>query len=115
MNTEYFAQKLAEEKIRLESEMSEIGRKNPLVPDDWEVVPAETGSEPDSIDQASNVTENEDNAAVLADLEARYDTVLFAQRSIEKGVYGICEVCNEPIEEARLNADPAAMTCIAHK
>ena len=31
----------------------------------------------------------------------------------EKGQYGVCEVCGKPIPEARLEAKPAARTCIA--
>lgn len=115
MNTEHFAKALAEEKKKLETELSSVGKRSSFVPDDWEAVPPETGSEPDSIDQASDVTLNEENSAILADLEARYDTILFAQKRIEQGSYGTCEVCGEPIEEARLEADPAATTCIAHK
>lgn len=115
MNTEHFAEMLTEEKKKLESEMSSIGRKNSCVPDDWEAVPQETGAEPDSIDHASDVTLNEENSAILADLEARYDTVLFAEKRIVEGTYGVCEVCGETIEEERLVADPAATTCIAHK
>lgn len=115
MNTEHFAEMLTEEKKKLESEMSSIGRKNSCVPDDWEAVPQETGSEPDSIDRASDITLNEENSAILADLEARFDTVLSALKRIEQGTYGTCEVCGESIEEIRLAADPAATTCIEHK
>ena len=31
---------------------------------------------------------------------------------LERGVYGVCEVCGEPIGEARLEARPVARTCI---
>jgi RNA polymerase-binding transcription factor DksA len=33
---------------------------------------------------------------------------------MEEGKYGICKVCGEEIEEARLEANPAAETCKAH-
>lgn len=115
MNTKYFKKRLEEEKAKLESEMSSIGRRNPLVSDDWEAVPGETGAESDSIDQADDTAHNEENAGILADLEARYDTILVAERNLEKGTYGVCEICGGDIEETRLTADPAATTCIAHK
>lgn len=114
MKTEHFRKKLEAEKTRLESEMGNIGRRNPSVPDDWEPMPAETGTEADLIDQADVVTSREGNAAILADLEARYDTILSALLRIEKKTYGKCEVCNKKIEEARLEADPAATTCVKH-
>jgi len=114
MHTEQFKQRLEEEKTKLESEMGDIGRKNPLVPNDWEPIPSETGTEADLMDQADVIVNRETTSAIFADLEARYDTVLAALARIEKGTYGKCEVCGEKIEEARLVADPAATTCITH-
>lgn len=114
MNTEQYKKNLEAEKVKLESEMGSVGRKNPRVPGDWEPVPSETGTEADLADQADVIISNESNTAILADLEARYDTVLAALSRIEKKAYGTCEVCGEEIEEARLGADPAATTCIKH-
>ena len=114
MKTEHFKKKLEAEKARLESEMGTVGRKNPRVPDDWEPIPLETGVEADLADQADMVMSRENNAAILADLEARYDTILAALIRIEKKAYGKCEVCHKAIVEARLEADPAATTCTLH-
>lgn len=114
MKTVYFKQKLEAEKEKLESEMRDIGRKNPMVPNDWEPVSSETGAEPDLIDQANMVVSHESDAAIFADLEARYDTILAALIRIEKKTYGTCETCGNKIEEARLLADPAALTCTLH-
>ena len=111
MKTEHFRKKLEAEKVRLETEMESVGRRNLAVPGDWEAVPTETGTEADLVDQADVVTSRETNTAILADLEARYDTILDALSRIEKGTYGKCEVCGEKIEEERLEADPAATTC----
>lgn len=112
MKTEHFRKKLEAEKVRLEAEMGSVGRKNPGVPNDWESMPSETGVEADLMDQADVVVSRENNNAILADLEARYDTILEALARIEKGAYGKCEVCGEKIEETRLEADPAATTCM---
>ncbi len=114
MNTAPFKEKLEEEKIRLESEMGSVGRPNPHVPGDWEPIPTERGTEADLIDQADVVVSREGNAAILADLEARYDHVLAALKRLEEGTYGVCEVGGEQIEEVRLGADPAAATCTLH-
>lgn len=112
MQTENFKEKLEAEKARLETEMGSVGRRNTAVPNDWEALPSEIGVEADVVDQADVVIGNENNAAILADLEARYDTVLSALARIENGTYGVCEVCGEAIEEGRLTADPAATTCV---
>jgi RNA polymerase-binding transcription factor DksA len=114
MKIKHFEQKLEAEKVRLESEMGGVGRKNPRVPGDWEALPTEVGSESDLADQADVVMSRESNTAILADLEARYDTILGALKRIKDGKYGKCEVCSEEIEEARLEADPAATTCKKH-
>ena len=42
----------------------------------------------------------------LADLDA-------AQARVDDGSYGTCVRCGEPIPEARLDARPAALTCVA--
>ncbi len=114
MRLKHFKQKLETEKEKLESEMGSVGRKNPSVPGDWESIPSETGMESDLADQADVVMSRESNTAILADLEARYDTVLSALKRIEKGGYGKCEVCGGKIEDARLEADSSATTCITH-
>lgn len=111
MKTEHFRKKLEAEKVKLETEMGGVGRRNLSVPGDWEAIPSETGTEADLIDQADVVTSRETNTAILADLEARYDSILSALSRIEKKTYGKCEVCGEKIEEERLEADPAATTC----
>lgn len=111
MRIVHFRKKLEAEKARLESEMGTVGRRNTAVPGDWEAVPSETGTEADLADQADVVMNRESNIAILADLEARYDTILEALARIEKGIYGKCEVCGKKIEDARLEADPAATTC----
>ncbi len=112
MKTEHLRKKLEAEKVRLESEMGSVGRRNPAVPGDWEAIPSETGTESDLADQADIVMSRESNTAILADLEARYDGIISALARIANGTYGKCEVCGKKIEEARLEADPAATTCV---
>jgi len=114
MKTEHFRKKLEEEKTKLEFEMGSVGRKNAVVPNDWEPAPSELGMEADLADQADVIMNRENDTAILADLEARYDAVLSALKRIEKKTYGKCEVCGKEITEARLEADSAATTCTEH-
>ena len=114
MKTEQFRKNLEAEKNNLESEMRNIGHKNPKVPNDWEPISPGTDAEPDLIDQANIIVDRENNTAIFADLEARYDSILAALSRIEKRAYGKCKVCGDMIGEARLFADPAATTCTAH-
>jgi DnaK suppressor protein len=115
MNTETYKHRLEEEKAKLETELKSVGRRNPSNPNDWEPIPQDTEPEADRSDVATEIQGYEDNSAILKELEIRYNEVLAALERIEKGTYGVCDIGNEPIEEERLNADPAARTCLAHK
>ncbi|MBU4536542.1 TraR/DksA C4-type zinc finger protein [Patescibacteria group bacterium] len=68
----------------------------------------------DSNDNADDLEELGERNAIVSDLEIRFKNVKDALKRIEDGTYGVCEVSGQPIEEARLEANPAATTCIAH-
>lgn len=114
MNTTHFKERLEAEKAELEAQLRTVGRQNPSNPNDWEAVPSEVGQEADPNDQADLIENYEENTAILKDLEIRYNDVKAALEKIDAGTYGICEVSGEPIEEDRLEADPAARTSKAH-
>lgn len=115
MNTENFKTKLVEEKARLESELASVGRINPDNPADWEPVPVDPEERPsDPNDKADQIENFETNAAILKQLEIQLGDVNAALTKIEEGTYGVCEVGGEEIEEGRLNANPAARTCVEH-
>ncbi len=114
MDTEHFKSRLLEEKATLERELASVGRQNPSNPGDWEPVPEDASMEPDPNDQADQMEEYGNNAAILTDLEKRYQDVQDALARIDAGTYGTCEVSGEAIEEDRLEADPAARTSKAH-
>lgn len=116
MNTGHFEQKLKEELTLLEKELKSVGHKNPDNPADWEASPAKVDAYPaDDSELSDSIEEFEGNTAVLKQLEIRYNEVKGALERIESGTYGICKISGEPIEVERLEANPAAETCIAHK
>jgi len=115
IDIEYFKTKLEEELELVENELNSVGRKNPTNKKDWEAEPADMNIESaDSNEVADNMEEFEGNTAVLKELEIRYNNIKDALDKIEKGEYGLCEVCGEEIEEERLIANPAARTCKKH-
>ena len=73
---------------------------------------SEAGSEEG--ENASEVEQFQNDLSVAEDLEQRLDRVEAALKQIAAGSYGTCVVGGEPIEDARLSAEPTAMTCIAH-
>ncbi|WP_430334794.1 TraR/DksA family transcriptional regulator [Rhodococcus sp. ACT016] len=50
--------------------------------------------------------------ALLADARREVEELDAALRRVEDGTYGICMYCGNSIAEARLDALPAARTCI---
>jgi len=99
----------------LEEELKSLGRVNPQNPADWEATaPVAEDVEADTNDAADRVEEYEERTAILKELETRYNEVKEALTRIDKGTYGVCKISGEPIEEKRLDADPAADTCMKH-
>jgi RNA polymerase-binding transcription factor DksA len=116
LNTEHFKQLLQKELSTLETELRSVGHINPDNPKDWEPSSGEVDvNASDSADIADNIESYESNTAVLKQLETQYNDVKRALDKIEKGTYGICEISGDPIEAARLEANPAARTNLAHK
>lgn len=75
-----------------------------------ELMQAEVDVEPDEGD--AEIFEREKNAALIAVLERKVQDIDSALRSIEKGQYGICERCGNPIEAGRLEVKPDATLCV---
>ncbi len=109
-----FKERLEREQELLQGELSALGKRNPANPSDWE--PAATTGEfgADRNDNADLIEELHENNAAINELEVRLKNVSEALERIDAGSYGICEVSGEDIELERLNANPAARTCVEH-
>ncbi|NOZ73689.1 MAG: conjugal transfer protein TraR [Chloroflexi bacterium] len=59
-----------------------------------------------------DVIEREKSVALLATLEAQLAATEDALNAIEKGTYGICERCGQPISPERLAVKPEATLCV---
>lgn len=118
MNTKQvadFKSRLEKERTLLEKELNALGARNPSNPSDW--VPAKPEGDEfgaDRNDNADIIEDMQDDNASMNELEGRLNTVIAALARIENGTYGICEVCSNEIEHDRMNANPAATTCMAH-
>lgn len=112
---EKFRDKLTEELAKVEEELKTVGRINPDNPADWQPTPEKIDVLPSDRDEvAESFSEFEDRTAILKQLEIRYNEIKEALQRIERGKFGNCETCGEQIEEARLEANPAARTCKTH-
>jgi RNA polymerase-binding protein DksA len=73
--------------------------------------------EPDAFDSspadnASSMVGRQTDMMLMQNLELEQVAVKAALDRMDAGSYGTCDVCGKPIAEARLEARPAATTCI---
>ncbi len=107
---------LNQEREKLISELSCVAHKNPEISGDWQPsAPDLNNPTADINDVADSIEAFEENSAIEVELEARLMEVNDAIEQIQIGTYGVCRVCNSAIEDARLHANYAAKTCIAHR
>jgi RNA polymerase-binding transcription factor DksA len=114
INTNHFKEKLEAEKKTLEEELGQIAIFNTET-NIWEATPdQEMMGEIDDNDAADRFEDFEGRTGMVTTLQARLTDVNIALGKIDAGTFGNCEVAHEPIEEDRLEANPAARTCKAH-
>jgi DnaK suppressor protein len=105
---------LETEATKLKEELSRLGRRN-LETGEWEATPDEVDeSDADENTQADRFEDFEERSSLMKELSARLTQVEAALKKAHEGGYGICATCGNPIEENRLEANPAADTCIEH-
>lgn len=111
----YFRQKLQEELALLETELGEVGKRNPENKNDWVATPGDMDIlASDKNEVADKFEELEERSGELEQLEIQYNEVRAALARIENGTYGVCEKDGELISRERLHAFPAARTCVEH-
>lgn len=106
---------LETEKEKLLKELASIGHRNPSNPQDWEATATDLDSDSADENETADVMESlDENKAIVDQLEIQLLQVESALGKIESDTYGKCNVCGEEIPEARLDANPAALTCMEH-
>lgn len=116
----HFKKLLEEEKRKIEEELRETSIKNPKDNADWQAVYPERDLdekiESDPIDAADKIEDYQERYDLNDVLEKRLISVKDALKAISNGTYGKCNVggTTHDIEKERLEANPAATTCINH-
>lgn len=116
INVKQSKEKLELEKKTLVEELNNLGTFD-KEHNTWRAMPIrEEGEaeESDENDLATIAEGYEERSSTLSTLQNRLDDVSSALIKIENGTYGMCEVCNEQINEDRLEANSASPTCTAH-
>ncbi len=96
----------------LQEELADHGKE--VSDGEWVGDTESEGEEADGSDAADNLEELGTNVPLVADLQKRHKEIKAALRRIKDGSYGTCVECGEDIDLARLEANPAAATCIRH-
>jgi RNA polymerase-binding transcription factor DksA len=101
----------------LEAERQEALRRLAALTGDFdEVVAASRDTNADDEHDPEGATiafERSQVAALVLQVQRHLAEVEAAIQRLESGTYGICEGCGEPVAAARLEARPAARTCIS--
>jgi len=70
-------------------------------------------SNPDRSDLAYNYASQDRRRALIIQMEDRLEEIQAALERIEKGTFGICTSCGNPIMPARVIALPHAALCVS--
>jgi RNA polymerase-binding protein DksA len=102
---------LLEKKESLTKELGLKARKeNDGGEDEYKATFPEYGDKPD--ENAQEIAEYETNLAEEDLLEHNLRDIEKALDRLEKGTYGVCKYCGQPIDPRRLQARPTASSCI---
>ncbi len=108
-------EKLETELATLELELTDIGQINSADHHDWtgNAGGYKTGTADKNI-LADKIEESQTNDSIVDELEVRRASVVKAIERIGTDEYGVCIECGVQIQPERLEANPAADTCIEH-
>lgn len=112
---ERFGEMLKKEKALLVEELRRISQKSKEDPGGWTPKASELDIDRANDDEVADVFEDiGERMALETELEGRLIEVEAALNDIGNETYGVCETCGGAIEPKRLEANPAARTCVAH-
>lgn len=103
-------EKLKEQQKKLREELSGFAKKSSRKEDDYDTNFPQYGEKEE--ENAAEVADFQDSLSLERNLEKTLAEVDQALEKIKKGNYGKCENCGKEIDEARLEAFPAALLCM---
>ena len=110
---EKITKSLHEEEERLVRELSRFARQDSSIAGNFRSEFPDFGDDED--ENAAEVAEYGDRLSIEHTLAKQLADVRKALASIQKGTYGTCKHCGNPIEEARLLVRPTSTSCVSCK
>lgn len=107
---ETFRKQLLEEKTRLEKESLEIQDRN--LDETQSEISGETSYDDNFADSGTATFERERDLSLERNVKDILRRVNEALKDLDEGKYGICDVCGQEIDPARLKVLPYANLCI---
>ena len=109
MNTQHFRGLLIEDRAATQGLIADLRRDVETIVAARRSVSTDDEHDPEGVTLAFELSQTESLINRATDRLAQIDA---AVARLEAGAYGTCEVCGAPIGTARLEARPAARTCI---
>lgn len=118
LDLDHYRSLLINEHDRLVSNLKTMAYQDEQNPSDWvpirENLNISDGEAVESLELAEEIQEFESQTATVKELESRLNEVKAALERIESGDYGIDEIDGSPIDQARLNVNPAARSSVSN-
>ena len=112
MESDQARQRLEDERARLEGVRATFGDENLDQESEIDSLSELSSYDQHQADVGTETFEREKDLSILEQIEAELADVEHAIRRLDEGTYGICDACGKPIDEARLEAMPAARLCL---
>jgi DnaK suppressor protein len=109
MNTQLFRGLLIADRAATEGLVADLGRDVETIVAARRSVSTDDEHDPEGVTLAFERSQTE---ALIGQATNRLAEIDAALARLDAGTYGTCEVCGQPIGTARLEARPAARTCI---
>lgn len=104
---------LVEKRAKIEAELKSFAHRVRRSSDNFDTTFPDYGDKED--ENASEVQTFTDNLALEQTLEGTLEDVDRALERMDKGTYGQCKYCGQPIDERRLTARPESGSCVSCK
>lgn len=112
IDTQLYKTLLETERDEINNDLSSISVKDPIT-GNYSTTSDTSETQPDDSDLDDRNEDFENDSAMTETLSLKLKDINDALLKIQNGTYGICEVCQNQIEEERLQANPSARNCIA--
>ena len=115
MDNELARQRLADERERLVGVRTTFDDEHLTDESETDSVGEISAYDQHQADLGTETFEREKDLSILEQVESELADVEHAIARLDAGDYGTCEVCGKPIDDARLEAMPAARLCLEHQ